>query len=677
MFGYLLIMLLYANTRADDLQNDNTKIIIDNDAGGDDAMAIFLALLYQKHFNGPEVIALTTVNGNTEEDNVYINNQKILKLTNRQDVHIYRGLKNSLLSTTTQRNYYYGKDGLGDTGENFVGLVPAKSQDAVSALIEFSKKYEGNLSIITIGPVTNVAVALTLDPGFLGRLKHLYIAAGHIHSDLHPSAEFNARTDAEAYYMVTQRANPDKVTVIPFSQIKMHLNFTIKWRQEVLGAIETDIIKAQNKFEQVSMKRNVRWQSLDPAAIAIMVRPDLVKEYKYSKNYINLCGENRGLNNNNMVTKEEANVRILYSVKEDEYKQFLLEVFSKQTIVCKHLALTSVFASIMISLNSVLFVLACFCCIVMGKIKEPKIVIDNDAGGDDAMAIFLALLNEKHFNGPKLIALMTVHGNTKEENVYVNNQKILKVANRQDVPIYRGSQKSLLNTPDGGNYFGFDGLGDADDEYHDLVPCKEENAVNALIELSKTHKDELTVITIGTLTNVALAIKLDPEFLGRISHLYVGAGHIHDDENTDPEFNVSMDVEAYHVITQNANPDKVTFFPFSQVKKYLNLTTAWREEVLGAIETDIMKAQNKYEQVVLKLSDRWQALDPATIAAVIKPDLVEKYQYSKCEVILCGDKRGITTNVLVPTEEANARIIYSIKEEDYKKFLLDVFSADK
>ncbi|KAM3960167.1 uncharacterized protein ACR2FA_005798 [Aphomia sociella] len=308
--------------------------------------------------------------------------------------------------------------------------------------------------------------------------------------------------------------------------------------------------------------------------------------------------------------------------------------------------------------------------------KEPKIVIDNDAGSDDAMALFLALLNEKHFNGPKLIALTTVNGNTKEENVYLNNQKILKIANRQDIPIYRGSQTSLVNTPDGGNYFGFDGLGDIGEEYSGLLPAKDKNAAIALIELSKKHKDELTVITIGTVTNVALAIKLDPGFLGRISHLYVGAGHIYSDENSNAQFNVVMDVEAYHVITQTASPDRVTFLPSSQVNKHLNLTTAWRQEVLGAIDTDIIRALNKYEEMILNTSKTWKVLDPTTVAVVIKPDLVEEYQYSKNEVILCGDKRGITTNKLVSKEEANARIIYSIKAEEFKKFLLDVFSAD-
>ncbi|XP_060810305.1 uncharacterized protein LOC106141358 isoform X1 [Amyelois transitella] len=327
---------------------------------------------------------------------------------------------------------------------------------------------------------------------------------------------------------------------------------------------------------------------------------------------------------------------------------------------------------------SVVFVLFVFLCLGSAEDMEKrhKIVIDNDAGGDDAMAIFLALLYEKHYNGPQLVALTTGNGNTGEDNVYTNNQRILKVAKRQDVPIYRGSKNSLVTTPDVGFYYGHDGLGDTGETPSDLVPAQAENAVNALLRLSETYKDELSVITIGTLTNVALALKLDPGFIDRIGHLYVGAGLIHDEENNEPEFNAHMDVEAYHVVVQNAKPDKVTFMPFSQVKKHLNLSREWRENVLGVIDTDIMRHQNLYEQVSLKVSDRWQALDPAVVAAVVKQDLVDEYKYSKHGIILCGDKRGINTNQFVGKEEANARLIYSLRHEEYKQFLLDVFNAD-
>ncbi|XP_014354749.2 probable uridine nucleosidase 2 isoform X2 [Papilio machaon] len=307
---------------------------------------------------------------------------------------------------------------------------------------------------------------------------------------------------------------------------------------------------------------------------------------------------------------------------------------------------------------------------------KPKIIIDNDAGGDDAMAIFLALLYEKHFDGPKLIGLTTGNGNTNLENVCRNNQRILKAAKRQDVPIYRGSHASLVVTPSVTDYYGKDGLGDCGLYMSGLAPLKEQSAVTALIELSKIHEGNLIVVTLGTLTNVALAIKLDPDFLGRLKQLYVAAGHIQNEENPDPEFNASMDIEAYHIVTQYATPDKVTIFPFSQVKSCLNFTRNWRLESLGKINTDIMRAQNLFEKIAIDKNEEWQALDPAAVAVVINEDLVDEYKYSKNSIITCGEQRGINTNHFVAKEDANVKLIYSVKREEYKEFLLNVFSKD-
>ncbi|XP_050684729.1 uncharacterized protein LOC126979454 isoform X2 [Leptidea sinapis] len=314
--------------------------------------------------------------------------------------------------------------------------------------------------------------------------------------------------------------------------------------------------------------------------------------------------------------------------------------------------------------------------IIYKSSEQNMIIIDNDAGADDAMAIFLALLYEKYFDGPKVIGLTTVNGNTNEDNVSVNNQRILKVARRQDVPIYRGSEASLVITPYAGDYFGVDGLGDIGEELKDLVEPRREGAVTKLIELSKTHKGNLTVVTIGSLTNVAMAVKLDPNFLGRIKHLYIAAGHIQSEEIPEAEFNAHMDVEAYHIIAKNADPDKVTILPFSQVMSSLNLTRQWRENVLGAIPSEIMRMQNQYERITLPKYEVWHALDPAMLAVVLKPDLVNEYKYSKNDIILCGDNRGINTNTFVDKDDANVRVIYSVKTDEYKQFLFDVFNAD-
>ncbi|XP_075981078.1 uncharacterized protein LOC142979788 [Anticarsia gemmatalis] len=302
------------------------KIIIDNDAGGDDAMAVFIALLYEQHLSGPKIVALTTGAGNTDEDNVCRNNQWLLKLAGREDIPIYRGARKSLVNTFVKSKYYYGVDGMGDSGEKIVDLVAPQNKSAVTALIEYSKLYEGELIIVTIGTLTNVATAMIVDPDFLGRLKQLHIGAGHIHSEIHSGAEFNARTDAEAYHVVVQNANPDKVTIFPFSQVKDYLKYTKEWRTDVLGGMKTNIMHYQNKFEKVSMSKENVWEKLDPAVVALTLRPDLVEEYRYAKNDIILCGEERGMNTNQFVAKEDANVRVAYALRHEEYQQFLLDV---------------------------------------------------------------------------------------------------------------------------------------------------------------------------------------------------------------------------------------------------------------------------------------------------------------------------------------------------------------
>ncbi|XP_061709167.1 nucleoside hydrolase-like [Cydia pomonella] len=330
-------------------------------------------------------------------------------------------------------------------------------------------------------------------------------------------------------------------------------------------------------------------------------------------------------------------------------------------------------------LFAVLIILSLSCVFAneSSPLKKSKLIIDNDAGGDDAVAIFLALLYEKHFNESQLLALTTVNGNTIESNVCINNQRILKVAKRQNIPIYRGAKDSLLKDFQRGNYYGDDGLGDSGEQLIDLLPAQEKNAVSALIDLTKTHPGEVTVITLGPLTNIALAIRLDPEFISRLAHLYIGAGHIHDGANPDPEFNARMDPEAYHIVLENLNPDKTTLLPFSQVKKDLDFSKDWRQNVLGAIDNDAVKAINKYEQVSMKKNERWRALDPAVIAIAIMPDIVDENRYSRNKIILNGEKRGINTNDFVEKDKANVRIATNLNKEQYRKFIFNVFSAEK
>ncbi|CAK1600238.1 unnamed protein product [Parnassius mnemosyne] len=289
-----------------------------------------------------------------------------------------------------------------------------------------------------------------------------------------------------------------------------------------------------------------------------------------------------------------------------------------------------------------------------------KLVIDQDGGADDAIAVFMALLNEKYFNGFPVIALTTTHGNVDETQTFNNTQKFLGIADRQDVPIYRGSNFSLLRDVPSDHYFGFDGLGDSETEFVDYKAIKPqpEHAAIALIELSKKFQGELIVLSLGALTNIALAIKLDPGFIGRLSQLYVAAGNIYSEEYKEPEFNALIDVESYRIVLQNSRYDKVTVIPFSQVLKSHNISAEWRKSVLGSIPTKVIKALNVFEQKSIVTSNTWNLLDPVAMAIVLnETEMIEESLYVYNNIHIC-ENRGININNFTATESINARLIY-------------------
>ncbi|XP_063624336.1 inosine-uridine preferring nucleoside hydrolase-like isoform X2 [Cydia splendana] len=304
-----------------------------------------------------------------------------------------------------------------------------------------------------------------------------------------------------------------------------------------------------------------------------------------------------------------------------------------------------------------------------------KLIIDHDGGADDAMAIFMALLYEKYFNGPTLIALSTTHGNVNESQAFMNSQRILNIAGRHDVPIYRGSNTSLVISVPAEDWFGVDGLGDNENEPIEPIEAQSIHAALGIIELVNKHPGEVTLVAIGSLTNIALAMRLEPQLVSRLSHLYVGAGHVYSESEPTPEFNAEQDAEAYHIIMQNANPEKVTILPFSQVGTK-DITRQWREQVLGAIPTKIITSLNSFERISITYSDYWSLLDPIVLGVVLNDTIVGDVKYSQNNIILCGEQRGINTNNFTTIEEANVKVINQILQEEYKELLLTIFSAE-
>lgn len=111
--------------------------------------------------------------------------------------------------------------------------------------------------------------------------------------------------------------------------------------------------------------------------------------------------------------------------------------------------------------------------------------------------------------------------------------------------------RSFLTTPPGDHYYGMDGLNDFDfPDPPSMNRIKKEHAVNALIRLVKENPKEITLIALGPLSNVAMAIRLDPTFRSNLKNLLMFSGSVdgYGNVGADLEFNSKMDAEANFVV---------------------------------------------------------------------------------------------------------------------------------
>jgi purine nucleosidase len=183
------------------------RVLIDTDPGVDDAVAILLALA------SPEidVVGVVTVAGNVPLERTALNARRIVSLANRHDVVVAAGCGEPLSENVVEESVVHGRDGLGDLewGEPDVPLDPRHGVDVIAEMIR-----QGPLTIVAIGPLTNLAVLLERYPGIDAEVERLVIMGGaSFEGNVTPAAEFNIWVDPEAARRVFAASWP--VTLMP------------------------------------------------------------------------------------------------------------------------------------------------------------------------------------------------------------------------------------------------------------------------------------------------------------------------------------------------------------------------------------------------------------------------------------------------------------------------------
>ncbi len=192
-------------------KNHNRKVIIDTDCGIDDAIAIMMAVR-----NGLDVRGITTVSGNTEVEQVTVNVLRVLHFLGRGDIPVFKGAHKPFVKTSVSSAKIHGSDGLGDVG---LPRAPFEAQitSAPTAMYEIPKENPG-ITLITLGPLTNVAMALNLYPKLESLLGRIISMGGALYKgNVTRFAEFNFYFDPEAAQFVFDSKVP--LTIVPWDPI--------------------------------------------------------------------------------------------------------------------------------------------------------------------------------------------------------------------------------------------------------------------------------------------------------------------------------------------------------------------------------------------------------------------------------------------------------------------------
>lgn len=180
--------------------------------------------------------------------------------------------------------------------------------------------------------------------------------------------------------------------------------------------------------------------------------------------------------------------------------------------------------------------------------EKIPLLIDTDPGVDDALALLMAFNDQRH----ALVGLTIAAGNVGLAHTVRNALKLCEIAGREDVPVYSGCADPLLHPAvDAAHVHGRDGFGDIGFEPAKRNPAAEHAAL-AILRLSHEHAGKLLLVALGPLTNIALALKLDPTLPTRIGRFVVmgGAVSAHGNITAAAEFNIAFDPEAAHIVFQ-------------------------------------------------------------------------------------------------------------------------------
>jgi pyrimidine-specific ribonucleoside hydrolase len=271
-----------------------TPLIIDTDPGVDDAFAVALAAA------SPEVdlIGVTTVFGNVSLENTTRNALRLLTLLGRDDVPVGVGASRPLIHPHPHLSSAHGEDGLSGYADTLPEATRGPdARDAVTLLRDLLDQAERPVTIVPIGPLTNIALLLAAHPNLKPKIGRLVVMGGGVHGgNVTATAEFNVWSDPEAARRVLVEED------VPTTLVPMDLTRRCAVSAEWLDALaKTSDVAATlvglTPAYLETYRRFLGWDGMavhDAVAVAEAVRPGILSGTPFPVDVDCSFGPNRG-----------------------------------------------------------------------------------------------------------------------------------------------------------------------------------------------------------------------------------------------------------------------------------------------------------------------------------------------------------------------------------------------
>lgn len=254
------------------------KIIIDTDTASDDAVAIIMAL----RDRDVHVEAITTVFGNMILPRSTRNALISIEMAGTYAPPVYQGLDRPLVRDQVNAESTHGHDGLGDVGYPDPKLKP-ESEHAVNTLIRLIGESNGDIEIVALGPLSNLALAIRKAPDAMKKVKAITLmgSSGLSFGNVTPVAEFNIWADAEAAHIVMASGLP--VTVVGWDACLGKAILEVDEIDEMLASgsqLAKFCIDCNRTLRQLNVQRfgSAVIDFADPVAMAAAIHPSCIKK---------------------------------------------------------------------------------------------------------------------------------------------------------------------------------------------------------------------------------------------------------------------------------------------------------------------------------------------------------------------------------------------------------------